>query len=59
MIPHDLEDPDNLEDLDYLTSRRKQANKQTQVIKKFWIRWKSKYLTSSLREFHTSSGHNQ
>jgi len=60
MIPHHLEDLDDLEDSDYLTSSmiKKRADKQTQVIKKFWIRWKSEYLTSP-REFHRSSGHNQ
>jgi len=37
---------------------KKQVDKQTQVIRQFWVRWRSDYLTS-LREFHKSTGHNK
>ena len=39
MIPRNLEDLADVDELDFLTSGmiRKQVDKQTQIIKQFWI----------------------
>jgi len=59
-FPYGLEDRDDIDDPDFLTSGmiKKQVDKRTQVIRQFWMRWRSEYLTS-LREFHKSTGHNK
>jgi len=59
-FPYGLEDPGDMDDPDFFTSGmiKKQVDKQTQVIRQFWVRWRSEYFTS-LREFHKSTGHNK
>ena len=57
----DLEDPADMDDPDFLTSSgmiRKQVDKQIQIIKQLWIRWKNEYL-NPLREYHKFSGDNR
>ena len=59
-IPHPLDNPEELDDPDYLDAdnMRKRVDKQTHFIEQFWTRWKRGYLTS-LREFNKISGHNK
>ena len=59
-IPYHLEDPEDLSDPTFTTSKdiRKSVDKQKHLIQQFWQRWKREYLTS-LREVHKASGNNQ
>ena len=52
-VPYPLDDAEEIEDPTYTSGDnvRKQADRQGQLIRHFWSRWKKEYLTS-LREFN-------
>lgn len=52
-VPHKLEEPDELADPTYLNDQdmRRVVDKHSQLIQRFWFRWRREYLTA-LREFH-------
>ena len=51
-VPYPLDDTEEIEDPTYTSGDvRKQADRQGQLIRHFWSRWKKEYLTS-LREFN-------
>ena len=59
-VPYPFNNPEEQDDPDYLCAdnMRKRMDRQTDLIEKFWTRWRREYLTS-LRQFNQISGQNK